>query len=316
MSETLQDGRAADSAAPSGHHDAILGDDPSFGVNPSIAYTLKTALWRELSGLKELLMARIQSIEHAIKIAHDDLVRVPTETQKQVGALKEFQTTVIENLRLYFTMRMEAVDKAIVEINQSSGAFPTRIDEKLQAVRDVHDERFRAVEASMRGFNENALHTHDKIETALLVSAGDRTDINLKVTALGSELKAFKEAAAQASIEQKSAVAAALQAAKEAVAEQNKSAAQAITKSELASAKQIDGLGELLRTSRDADAAKINDVKDRLTRIEGRGEGTEKTVTSSQAAGNYNVGIIGVVIGVVGILMAIATFLGLRGGIR
>lgn len=77
----------------------------------------------------------------------------------------------------------------------------------------------------------------------------------------------------QSSKDSKVAVDAALQAAKEAVGEQNKSSALAIAKSETATTKQIDQLGILIQNNTKAFDDKISDLKDRLTRIEGMGQG-------------------------------------------
>lgn len=52
--------------------------------------TLTTAqLLREVGSLKELVFSKLEGIEKGIDVAHDDLVRVPTEVQKQIAALRE-----------------------------------------------------------------------------------------------------------------------------------------------------------------------------------------------------------------------------------
>lgn len=57
------------------------GPDPSFRT----VEHLTTAV----TGLKELHETRLDAMDKAIVVAHDDLVRVPTDVQKAVGALKE-----------------------------------------------------------------------------------------------------------------------------------------------------------------------------------------------------------------------------------
>ena len=102
---------------------------------------------------------------------------------------------------------------------------------------------------------------------------------------------------------------AALQAAKEAVGEQNKSSALAIAKSETATVKQIDQQGLLIATATKALDDKINDIKERLTRIEGKAEGKTVQTASGHASGNYIVGIVGLIVAVLsvigGILIAV-----------
>jgi hypothetical protein len=77
----------------------------------------------------------------------------------------------------------------------------------------------------------------------------------------------------QTSRDSKVAVDAALQAAKEAVGEQNRSSALAISKSEAATTKQIDQQGTLIQTTTLGLNDKIDDLKERLTSIEGRSKG-------------------------------------------
>jgi hypothetical protein len=58
-----------------------------FSGDPTIR-TLQQ-LQREVSALKELHDVRLAGMDKAIQVAHDDLVRVPTDVQKAVGALKD-----------------------------------------------------------------------------------------------------------------------------------------------------------------------------------------------------------------------------------
>lgn len=169
------------------------------------------ALWREIQHLKELFETKIDGIEKAIAVAHQDAVRVPTEIQLQVSNLRE-----------------------------------------------LHDEKFASVEARF-----------------------DERD------------KRFEQEAENSKV----AVAAAFNASKEAVA-----------KSEVGFAKQIDGLTEMFRTSVKALESKNDDVKDRLTRLEGRAEGTKETKTEHTDSNKY-------VIAVVGLILTLLAFVVGRGGI-
>ena len=110
----------------------------------------------------------------------------------------------------------------------------------------------------------------------------------------------------QTSRDSKVAVDAALQAAKEAVEKQNTSSALAIAKSESATTKQIDTQGILITTATTSlneriDAAsatmnsKIDDLKDRMNRIEGG-------ATGGHQAYGYIVGVAGSLIGIISLL--------------
>src|SRR6185369_13411363 len=103
--------------------------------------------------------------------------------------------------------RFEAYDKAIKLLQDISDKFPGRIDEKINSLKEVHEEKFASIQVQ---FRERDVRTE------------------------------------QSSKDSKVAVDAALQAAKEAVGEQNKSSALTIAKSEASMTKQIDGISQLI----------------------------------------------------------------------
>jgi hypothetical protein len=160
------------------------------------------ALWREVQHLKELLETQIAEIKEAVKLSHEDFVRVPTDVQKQVGNL-----------------------------------------------RDLHDEKFAGVQKQFEAIDR-------------------RTDL-------------------------------ALQAAKELVVQQNVSAAQSAAKQEASFSKQIDAQGMLLQTTAKGLDDKVTDIKDRLTRIEGKGEGVS-------ASWGWLIGAVGLLASLIAIFFALS----------
>ena len=77
----------------------------------------------------------------------------------------------------------------------------------------------------------------------------------------------------QTARDSKVAVDAALQAQKEAAGAQNESNAASISKSEAAFTKQIDQIGVIINTTTKGTDEKIEDIKTRITQIEGRATG-------------------------------------------
>lgn len=160
---------------------------------------LTTSLvWREIQHVKELFEARISAVEKAIEVAHQDLVRVPTEVEKAVQTLKELH------------------------------------DEKFDSVKQQFAERDVRVEQSAR--------------------------------------------------DTKTAVDAALAAQEKAVGKQNEAFTVATQKSDDQFTKQIDQQGELLRTEVRGMQVQLNELKDRMNRGEGRGEGVEKRTTDTRGS--------------------------------
>jgi hypothetical protein len=99
----------------------------------------------------------------------------------------------------------------------------------------------------------------------------------------------------QTSRDSKVAVDAALQAQKESVNAQNISNAQAIAKSEAAFTKQIDQIGNLIQTMAKGIDDKIDDMKERITTIESRGQGIVQQKQDTQNVWGYVIGAIGVI---------------------
>jgi hypothetical protein len=164
--------------------------------------------------------------------------------------------------------RLDGMDKAIQLLQNLHDKFPTSVDEKISALKEIHEEKFGSVQTQ---FRERDVRTE------------------------------------QSSKDSKVAVDAALQAAKEAVSEQNKSSALAIAKSEAATTKQIDLLGTQIQTGNKAVDDKFDDIKERLTRIEGKDEGSIKTVKELQTNTGMviaiSAAIISAIIGIAGLII-------------
>jgi len=164
----------------------------------------------------------------------------------------------VNSLERVIDTRLDAMDKALALFESSITRLPTSVDTQVGHLKTLHQEKFLSVQ---KQFDERDVRTE------------------------------------QTSRDSKVAVDAALQAAKEAVTEQNRSSALAIAKSEAATIKQIDQQGVLIQTGTGALNDKIDDLKSRLTLLEGRGAGM------SQSWGVV-VAVIGVLMGVAGIALA------------
>jgi hypothetical protein len=211
-----------------------------------------------------------------------DPTRLTTENlNREITSLRELLTSAQVSSRETIETRLDANDKAIELIQHGADRFPARVDEKVTALRDLHEQRIQAL-----------------IETLLE-----------KFSSIQTQFRERDVRTEQSSKDSKVAVDAALQAAKEAVGEQNKSSALAIAKSETSTTKQIDQLATQIMLMTKGFDDKLNDVKDRLTRLEGVGVGERRSVISQQGSNSNLIAIAGVVfgllIGVAGIIFAV-----------
>jgi hypothetical protein len=168
---------------------------------------------------------------------------------------------------LIFT-RLDAMDKAVELFSGNLTRVPTDVDKQVQNLKELHSERFNRVDTRFNGIQDQFAE-RDK-----------RTD--------------------QVSKDSKVAVDAALQAAKELGNEQTRASALAIAKSETATAKQLDQIGLTLQNSQGALNDKIDDLRTRLTGLEGRGQGVGSAW-----------GVLATVIGIV--IAGLAIYVGTRG---
>jgi hypothetical protein len=204
-------------------------------ILPSDPTPLTTAqLLREIQSLEKLMDQRIDAIEKAVEVAHENLVRVPTEVDKAVGHL-----------------------------------------------RDVVMQKFETTEVRFSG-----------IKTQI-----SERDIRVD----------------QAAHETKVAVDAALAAQEKGANKQTETFIMSIAKSEAAIAKQMDQQSQLLVTTTHGLSDKIDDIKDRITRIEGEGRGLKEAETTQKTATMNTVSVIGLVlgtlIGVAGVVIAVVTMM-------
>jgi cation transport regulator ChaB len=180
----------------------------------------------------------------------------------------------ILSLRELLEVRIDGDLNLLRRALQSIDDLPAAIDLRVDHLKELHDEKFKSVQVQ---FAERDTRTE------------------------------------QNSRDSKVAVDAALQAAKEAVEKQDRSNGLAIAKSEAATVKLLDQLGDNLKTTASGFDSKINDLKDRLTLIEGRAVGQsaaaqtqQATVQTQQTSSGL---LIALSVGVIGTLIAVGSLI-------
>ncbi len=196
---------------------------------------------------------------------------------REIAGLRELLLTTItakdQNVRELIITRLEAMDKAITLLQSVADRQPTpnMVLGAVDALSALTAEKFASIAIQFR-------------------ERDTRTEQTFRDT--------------------KIAVDAALQAAKEAVAEQVRSSALAISKSETATSKQIDQQSALIASGSSGLDDKIDDMKERVARIEAGGAVQSHAETTqretSQFSQSYIVAIIGALIGIGGLILALS----------
>jgi hypothetical protein len=201
------------------------------------------------------LVARVDEKFHAIEESITDVVDKLAVAEKAMNA--KFAESELS--------RADALNKAA----QSIQIGLDKADRQVQLSLDRMSLEFRgtltkAEERLQQDFAERDKIINEKVEH--LRSLHDE-----KFDSIATQFRERDTRTEQTSKDSKVAVDAALQAAKEAVGEQNKSNALSISKSEAAFTKQIDQIGTLITTTAKNVDDKIDDLKARIGAIEARG---------------------------------------------
>lgn len=106
-------------------------------ADPTVLTTQQ--LWREIAALKELSFTRFDSMERAIIVAHEDLVRVPTDVQKTVGTLRDLHEEKFHSTDRRIDDRVIFVSKQLVDIEHL-------ITERFSSIQQQFGERDKRTE--------------------------------------------------------------------------------------------------------------------------------------------------------------------------
>jgi hypothetical protein len=229
-----------------------------------------------LDGIKAALEARLAAMDKAQELFNADLKRVPNDTDKQVAHLSTLVAEKFDSVQVQLTASADLQKEQFnsvatqfherdVRVDQAAKDTRSAVDAALQAAALTLDEKFRSIQTQF-------------IER----------DTRVEQTARDTRV----------------AVDAALQAAEKAVGKQNESFALSIAKSETATQKQIDQQIALLQTATAGLNDKIDDIKDRLTRIEGAGVGQTGARSEAHTASSFTVSLVGIGLAILSSIIA------------
>jgi TolA-binding protein len=138
---------------------------------------------RTALNLRSELITKIDAMEKAVVLWHDDLVRVPTEVQKSVAAVREILEQVI------LRSKSEVHDDLSNKIEKSFGEI-VKLNGKIATLSEVSEERFKSIQ----------------IQFTLLKQATEQLDLANK-TAIAAALQAQKESAGETQKSSQAAIA-------------------------------------------------------------------------------------------------------------
>jgi hypothetical protein len=165
--------------------------------------------------------------------------------------------------------RLNGIDRATELLNETVNRVPTALSEGLKHSQEVMDERFQSID---KQFAER-------------------------------DTRSERE-----SRDNKVAVDAAFAAQKEAASEQNKSNTLAISKSETSTAETINKLAELVRTQIAGMSDKIDDLKERVGRIESIKQGGSEATQDRRANLGQTTTLIGTIVAIIIVGLAILSY--------
>ena len=204
------------------------------GSRPDPDPTLRTMelVDKAVLHLESKFEIRINGIEKAILVQHEDMVRVPTEVQKVTASLRDLMEQQLATLR-------SEMFGMVKEQRQLLNASQSEMEGKINVVIAVAQEQLRGVQ---------------------------------------TQFILLKQATEQLDIANKTAIAAALQAQKESAGETQKTSQAAIAKSENSTSEAIKALTTTMNAANAATNDRINDLKGRLDRGEGKTSVTDPAI--------------------------------------
>jgi hypothetical protein len=207
--------------------------------------------------LRELLESRLDGMDTAIELLASNLDKSPTDIEKAVGQLQQL-----------ITERLDAMDKATELLAATVGRVPSDTDKQVNALRELLGARIDGMDRATKLLAETVDHIPTDVDRAV----GSATDL------IQSQLRSVQDVANEKFLaidgtfaSNALALTAALAAQKEAAAEQNKSNTLAITKSEQATKETISANAAQTAAGMNSITANINDLKERLVRMEAGG---------------------------------------------
>lgn len=161
-------------------------------IDPSSLTTQQ--LWREIAALKELMLTHIMAMEQAIKVAHDDLTRFPTEVQKAITTLKDLHEEKFGSVTKEFTAIAALRDEKFAGVQKQFSERDVRVEQTAKDTKTAVDAALAAQEKAVAKQNESFVAATNKSEAATTKQIDAQGSLITTATnALESKISDLKE---------------------------------------------------------------------------------------------------------------------------
>jgi hypothetical protein len=104
------------------------------------AITTPQMVARELFSLEKLVFSEIEGIKNSIKLAHADMVRVPTDVEQKVGTLQALHDERFNTVNVRFDGIIERFKERDVRDKQKEESQTKALDAALKSQRDTAEK--------------------------------------------------------------------------------------------------------------------------------------------------------------------------------
>lgn len=151
--------------------------------DPTAATT--ASLQRESSALKELLLQRITAVEQGIQIAHENLVRVPTDVDKAISHLREVVEAKLDTVQEKFAGIATQFRERDTRVDQTAALAKQALDAALQAAKELVGTQSASFVASIE---KSDASTEKRFDALQLTIAAVTTGVTDKIDDLKDRL--------------------------------------------------------------------------------------------------------------------------------
>jgi hypothetical protein len=127
-------------------------------------------IFREIGALRELVFTRLDAMDKAVELFKADLVRVPTDTDKQVSQLRDLHQEKLDSIRTLMDEKFHSVATQFAERD-------VRVEETAKSTKVAVDAALQAAEKAVEKQNEAFSLSIAKSEAATIKQIDQQAEL-------------------------------------------------------------------------------------------------------------------------------------------